>query len=49
MSDRAHELKEKFSMREFMDAFDAVGLIPVSLVRWEVMGKLDDDVRRILR
>jgi hypothetical protein len=49
MSDRAHELDAKFSMREFMDAFDAVGLIPVSLVRWEVMGRLDDDLRRVLK
>jgi hypothetical protein len=48
MSDRAHELGDKFSMREFMDAFDAVGLIPVSLVRWEMMGRLDDDLRRVL-
>jgi uncharacterized protein DUF885 len=48
MSDRARELGEKFSMREFMDAFDAVGLIPVSLVRWEVMGHLDDAIRRVL-
>ena len=49
MSDRAHELGDRFSMREFMDAFDAVGLIPVTLVRWEVMGRLDDDIRRVLR
>jgi hypothetical protein len=49
MSDRAHELGDRFSMREFMDAFDAVGLIPVTLVRWEMMGKLDDGIRRVLR
>ena len=49
MSDRAHELGERFSMREFMDAFDAVGLIPVSLVRWEVMGRPDDAIRRVIR
>ena len=49
MSDRAQELGEKFSMREFMDALDAVGLIPVSLVRWEVMGRVDDAIRRVLR
>ena len=49
MSDRAHELGERFSMREFMDGFDGVGSIPVSLVRWEVTGKLDDDLRRVLR
>jgi hypothetical protein len=49
LSDRAHELGAKFSMREFMDAFDAVGLVPVSLVRWEVLGRLDDATRRVLR
>ena len=49
LSDRAHELGSRFSMREFMDAFDAVGLVPVSLVRWEVLGKLDDATRRVLR
>jgi hypothetical protein len=48
MSDRAQELGERFSMREFMDAFDAAGLIPISLVRWEVMGRLDDTIRRAL-
>jgi hypothetical protein len=49
MSDRARELGEQFSMREFMDAFDAVGLIPVSLVRWEMMGRPDEAIRRVLR
>ena len=49
MSDRAQELGPRFSMREFMDAFDAVGLVPVSLVRWEVLGRLDDATRRMLR
>ena len=49
MSDRAHELGDGFSMRAFMDAFDAVGLIPVTLVRWEVMGRLDDAIRRVVR
>jgi len=49
MSDRAHALGDRFSMREFMDAFDAVGMIPVSLVRWEMMGKPDDAIRRVTR
>jgi hypothetical protein len=49
MSDRAHALGDRFSMREFMDAFDAVGLIPVELVRWEVMGRPDEAIRRVLR
>jgi len=49
LSDRAHELGNRFSMREFMDAFDAVGMIPVMLVRWEMMRRVDDPVRRVLR
>jgi hypothetical protein len=49
LSDRSHELGDRFSMRAFMDAFDAVGLVPISLVRWEVMGRLDDATRRLLR
>jgi len=49
LSDRAHELGNRFSMREFMDAFAAVGMIPVMLVRWEMMGRVDDPVRRVLR
>ena len=49
LSDRAHELGDRYSMREFMDAFDAVGLIPVMLVRWEMLGRLDEPVRRVLR
>jgi uncharacterized protein (DUF885 family) len=49
MSDRAHELGDRFTMREFMDGFDAVGLIPVMLVRWEMLDRADDPVRRVLR
>ena len=49
LSDRAHELGNRFSMREFMDAFDAVGLIPIMLVRWELLDRVDDPVRRVLR
>ncbi|HEX5073305.1 MAG TPA: DUF885 family protein [Gemmatimonadaceae bacterium] len=49
MSDQAHELGDRFSIRQFMDAFDAVGLIPVMLVRWEMLGRLDEPVRRVLR
>lgn len=48
LSDRAAQLGERFGMQSFMDAFDAVGLIPTSLLRWELTGRLDDDVRRVL-
>ncbi len=35
-------------MRSFMDEFNAAGLIPASLIRWELTGELPDDVARML-
>lgn len=35
---RKQQLGDKFSMREFMDTFTATGLIPASLVEWEMTG-----------
>jgi hypothetical protein len=31
-----------------MDELDAAGLIPASLLRWELTGEMPDDVRRML-
>jgi hypothetical protein len=38
ISERAKQLGAKFSTREFFAEFDAAGLIPVSLLRWELTG-----------
>ncbi|MGH9312705.1 MAG: DUF885 family protein [Vicinamibacterales bacterium] len=46
MSDRAQQLGEKFVVREFFDAFHAAGMIPVSMIRWEMTG-LDDEIREL--
>ena len=35
---RKQQLGDTFSMREFMDTFSATGLIPASLVAWEMTG-----------
>ena len=35
---RKQQLGDAFSMRQFMDAFTATGLIPASLVAWEMTG-----------
>jgi len=35
-------------MRRFMDELEAAGLIPMSLVRWELTGEPPDDVARML-
>jgi len=45
---RRQQRGERFVMREFMEEFDAAGLIPASLLRWELTGQLPDDVRRML-
>jgi uncharacterized protein (DUF885 family) len=43
MADRARQLGPKFTLREFFDEFHAAGMIPVSLIRWEMTG-LDDEM-----
>ena len=39
MAERAKELGDAFTLRGFMDELSAVGVIPVSLVRWELTGR----------
>jgi len=48
LAKRKAQLGDKFSMREFMDEFNRAGLIPTSLLRWELTGEEPDDVRRML-
>src|SRR5471030_35604 len=38
---RAAQLGESFTLQRFMDDFDAAGLIPVPLLRWELAGQAD--------
>lgn len=40
LADRVHELGSGFSLRGFMDQLEAAGLIPISMVRWEMTGSL---------
>jgi uncharacterized protein (DUF885 family) len=44
ISERAHQLGGKFDLGEFHDEFLSKGIIPVSLIRWEMTG-YDDEVR----
>ena len=48
MAARRRQLGDQFTIRRFMDEFDAAGLIPASLVHWELTGEkpvvLDDPV-----
>ena len=45
---RKEQAGDAFSMRQFMDEFNAAGLVPASLLRWELTGQIPDDVRRML-
>lgn len=45
LADRAIQLGDQFNLKDFHDQFLATGMIPISLIRWEMTG-LDDEVRR---
>jgi hypothetical protein len=38
IKDRAHQLGDKFTLRGFFDEFIAAGMMPVSLIRWQLTG-----------
>lgn len=46
IANRAHQLGDAFDLRSFMDEFLMAGMIPISLIRWEMTG-LDDQVRKL--
>jgi len=46
IAERARQQGEAFTLKGFMDAFQASGMIPVSLIRWELTGR-DDEVLRL--
>lgn len=47
MAQRARQLGDQFTMKRFLDEVNGVGMIPVSLVYWELTG--DDRMLRELR
>jgi len=48
LSARKQQLGDRFSLKAFMDDFNAAGLIPVSLLRWELTRQLPGDIARML-
>ncbi len=44
--DRAQQLGDDFNLRKFMDEFFASGMIPMSLIRWEMTG-YDDEIKKL--
>jgi len=47
LTDRAEQLGPAFELGQFMDKFLAAGMIPRSLIRWEMTG-YDDEMKRLL-
>jgi hypothetical protein len=45
LADRARQLGAEFNLQTFHDEFLSAGMIPISLIRWEMTG-LDDELRR---
>jgi uncharacterized protein (DUF885 family) len=37
--ERSQQLGEQFSMRRFFDELNAAGVIPMSLIQWQMTGK----------
>jgi len=47
LTDRAEQLGDTFELGQFMDEFLAAGMIPMSLIRWEMTG-CGDEIKRLL-
>lgn len=48
IAERRRQLGDAFTTKRFLDEFNAAGLVPISLVRWELTGQMPDDVKRML-
>jgi hypothetical protein len=48
LADRKRQLGDRFTMLQFMDELDAAGLVPMSLLRWELSGELPPETARML-
>jgi hypothetical protein len=48
IKDRAHPLGRDFSVRRFFDELNGAGLIPVSMIQWQLTGRLDPALDAVL-
>jgi hypothetical protein len=46
MRERAQQLSDGFSLQRYFDEVNDAGMIPVSLIRWQMTG-MDDQVRAL--
>jgi hypothetical protein len=48
LADRRRQLGDRFTMTQFVDELDAAGLMPISLLRWELTGERTPELTRLL-
>ena len=48
IAERSRQLGDAFTLSSFYEDVDALGVIPVSLIRWQLTGK-DDEIRALTR
>ena len=48
LATRQRQLGDAFTIRRFMDELEAVGLIPMSLITWELTGELPPHLARVM-
>ena len=48
LAEKREELGDKFRMKAFMDEFNAAGIVPASLLRWQLTGKKPAEVTKML-
>jgi hypothetical protein len=48
LASRKQQLADRFSMKQLMDDYNAAGLIPLSLLRWELTGQQPPEIARML-
>ena len=48
LAERKQQLGDNFTIKRFMDEFNAAGLIPAPLLRWELTGRKSPELARML-
>ncbi len=48
IAERVRQVGDEFSYEEFFEEFFSAGIIPLSLIRWQMTG-LDDEMQVLLR
>ena len=48
LGERKRQLGDRFTLKQFMDEFNDAGLIPTSLLRWELTGEKPPEITRLL-